>query len=139
MRTFNVSLNSFLQFQKETGLVQGNNLNINVNINNKKNHYFGVGINLNPIETNDFYEPRVENRYVIIPTRVGGWMYFSSNYNYKFAFDFNPNFGILDEAGRNGYGFSMGPRYRFSDKFLLNFNFKNLNNILRKHPLNSKQ
>ncbi len=123
LNSFNVSLNSFLQFQKETGKVQGNNLNINVNINNKKNHYFGVGINLNPIETNDFYEPRVENRYVIIPTRVGGWMYFSSNYNYKFAFDFNPNFGILNEAGRNGYGFSMGPRYRFSDKFLLNFNF----------------
>jgi len=121
--SFNVNLNAYSQFQKETGLVQGNNFNINVNINNKKNHYFGIGINFNPLESYDFYEPRVENRYVIIPTRIGGWMYFSSNYNYKFAFDFNPSFAKLDEDGRNTYSFSLGPRYRFNDKFLLNFNF----------------
>ena len=36
LNSFNVNLNSFLQFQKETGKVQGNNFNINVNINNKK-------------------------------------------------------------------------------------------------------
>lgn len=123
LNSFNVNLNSFIQFQKETGLVQGNNFNINVNINNKKNHYFGIGINFNPLESYDYYEPRVENRYVIIPTRIGGWMYFSSNYNYKFAFDFNPSFAKLNEDGRTTYSFSLGPRYRFNDKFLLNYNF----------------
>ena len=121
--SFNINLNSFLQFQKETGFVQGNNFNINVNINNKKNHYFGLGLNANPLENHDFYEPRAENRYVIIPSRIGSWFYFSSNYNYKLAFDFNPSITILDEEGRITYGFSMGPRYRFSDRFLLNFNF----------------
>ena len=121
--SFNINLNSFLQFQKETGFVQGNNFNINVNINNKKNHYFGLGLNANPLENHDFYEPRAENRYVIIPSRIGSWFYFSSNYNYKLAFDFNPSITKLDEEGRITYGFSMGPRYRFSDRFLLNFNF----------------
>jgi hypothetical protein len=127
--SFNLNLNAFTQFQKETGFVQGNNFNLNVNINNKKNHYFGLGINANPLENNDFYEPRAENRYVIIPSRVGAWFYFSSNYNYKFAFDFNPSYANFNEEGRNSYGFSMGPRYRFSDKFLLNFNF----NFLRQN------
>lgn len=121
--SFNVNLNAYSQFQKETGLVQGNNFNININSTNKKNHYFGIGVNFNPLESHDFYEPRVENRYVIIPTRIGGWFYFSSNYNYKLAFDFNPSFAKLDEFGRNNYSFSVGPRYRFSDKFLLNYNF----------------
>ncbi len=121
--SFNVNVNAFTQFQKEMGLLQGNNFNINVNINNKKNHYFGIGINANPIQNHDFYEPRTENRFVLIPTRIGGWLYFSSNYNYKFAFDFNPSFAKLDEAGRNNYGFSAGPRYRFNDKFALNYNF----------------
>ena len=121
--SFNINLNAFSQFQKEKGFVQGNNFNLNVNINNKKNHYFGLGLNANPLENHDFYEPRAENRYVIIPSRIGAWFYFSSNYNYKFAFDFNPSVAKLDEEGRNGYGFSMGPRYRFSDRFLLNFNF----------------
>ena len=121
--SFNVNLNAFTQFQKETGFVQGNNFNINFNINNKKNHYFGLGINANPIQNYDFYEPRTENRYLLIPSRMGAWFYFSSNYNYKFAFDFNPSYTKLDEAGRNNYGFSAGPRYRFNDKFALNYNF----------------
>jgi len=121
--SFNVNLNAFTQFQKETGFVQGNNFNINVNINNKKNHYFGLGINANPMQNHDFYEPRTENRYLLIPSRIGAWFYFSSNYNYKFAFDFNPSFAKLDEVGRNSYGFSAGPRYRFNDKFALNYNF----------------
>jgi hypothetical protein len=123
LNSFNISLNAFSQFQKETGLVQGNNFNINVNINNKKNHYFGIGINANPLENYDFYEPLTENRFVLIPSRMGGWFYFSSNYNYKFAFDFNPSFTKLNESGRENYGFSAGPRYRFNDKFLLNYNF----------------
>ena len=123
LNSFNLNLNAFSQFQKETGLLQGNNLNINVNINNKKNHYLGIGIRANPLENYDFYEPRTENRFVLIPTRIGGWLYFSSNYNYKFAFDFNPSFTKFDEEGRENYGFSAGPRYRFNDKFLLNYNF----------------
>jgi hypothetical protein len=122
MNSFNLNLNSFLQFQKETGKVQGNNLNFNVDINNKKNHYFGFGINANPLENFDFYEPRTENRFVLIPSRISWRFYFSSNYNYKFAFDFNPWFAKLNESGRNSYGLMVGPRYRFNDKFLLNFN-----------------
>lgn len=128
--SFNLNLNAFTQFQKETGFVQGNNFNINVNINNKKNHYFGLGINANPLLNHDFYEPRTENRYLLIPSRMGAWFYFSSNYNYKFAFDFNPSYAKLDEAGRNNFGFSVGPRYRFNNKFALNyyFNFFRQNN-----------
>ncbi|MDH4403130.1 MAG: DUF5916 domain-containing protein [Flavobacterium sp.] len=123
LNSFNLNLNSFLQFQKEIGKVQGNNLNFNVDINNKKNHYLGFGINANPLENFDFYEPRTENRFVLIPSRISWRFYFSSNYNYKFAFDFNPWFAKLNESGRNSYGLMVGPRYRFNDKFLLNFNF----------------
>lgn len=123
LNSFNLNLNAYSQFQKETGLVQGNNFNISVNMNNKKNHYFGIGINANPLENFDFYESRTENRFVLIPSRFGSWFYFSSNYNYKFAFDFNPSYSKLNEAGRENYGFSAGPRYRFNDKFLLNYNF----------------
>ena len=123
LNSFNLNLNSFLQFQKETGKVQGNNLNFNVDINNKKNHYLGFGINANPLENFDFYEPRTENRFVLIPSRISWRFYFSSNYNYKFAFDFNPWFAKLNESGRNSYGLMVGPRYRFNDRFLLNFNF----------------
>ena len=121
--TFNTNINMYTQFQKETGKIQGNNINININSTNTKNHYFGFGINANPIESYDYYESRTENRYLIFPKRFGSWFMFSSNYNYKFAIDINPSFAILSEPGRNSYGFSVGPRYRFNDKFAMNYNF----------------
>ncbi|CAM3890378.1 DUF5916 domain-containing protein [Flavobacterium sinopsychrotolerans] len=121
--TFNARINAYSQFQKETGKIQSGNINFQINSNNKKNHYFGIGIDANPVETYDYYEPRTADRYVIRPTKIGGFIYISTNYNNSFAIDFNPSFAIFDESGRNSYGFSLGPRYRFNDKLSLNYNF----------------
>jgi hypothetical protein len=121
--TFQTNINVYNQFQKETGKVQRNNINININSNNKQNHYFGLGINASPIESYDYYEPRTENRFLISPKRYGGWFYFSSNYNNKFALDINPSFTVLSEPGRNSFGFDFRPRYRFNDKLALIYNF----------------
>jgi hypothetical protein len=128
--SFNTNINVYTQFQKETGKIQRNNINLNINSNNKQNHYFGLGINASPIESYDYYEPRTENRFLISPKRYGGWFYFSSNYNNKFALDINPSYTVLNESGRNSFGFELSPRYRFNDKFSLiyNFNFFRQNN-----------
>ena len=123
--SFNTNFNMYSQFQKETGKVQGNNINVNINLNNKKNQYFGFGINYNPLENYDYYEPRNQaaGRFIINPTRFGGWFYFSSNYNEKFALDINPSYSSFNEKGRESYGFSISPRYRFNDKFSLTYSF----------------
>ena len=121
--TFNARINAYSQFQKETGKLQTGNINFQINSNTKKNHYFGIGFDANPVETYDYYEPRVADRYVIRPSKLGGFIYISTNYNNSFAIDFNPSYAVFDEAGRNSYGFSLGPRYRFSDKLSLNYNF----------------
>jgi len=121
--SFSARINAFSQFQKETGKIQASSINFQINSNTKKNHYFGIGFNANPVETFDYYEPRATNRFVIRPTRIGGFIYISTNYNNPFAIDFNPSYNAFDEAGRNTYGFSIGPRYRFSDKLSLNYNF----------------
>ncbi|MFH6970537.1 DUF5916 domain-containing protein [Flavobacterium petrolei] len=121
--TFNARINAYSQFQKETGKLQTGNINFQINSNTKKNHYFGSGFDTNPVETYDYYEPRTADRYVIKPSKLGGFIYISTNYNNSFAIDFNPSYAVFDEAGRNSYGFSLGPRYRFSDKLSLNYNF----------------
>ena len=121
--SFNARINGYSQFQKETGKIQASNINFQINSNTKKNHYFGIGFDANPIETFDYYEPRAANRYVIRPTKIGGFVYISTNYNNAFAIDLNPSYAVFDEAGRNSYGFSIGPRYRFNDKLSLNYNF----------------
>ncbi|TDD78685.1 DUF5916 domain-containing protein [Flavobacterium caseinilyticum] len=121
--SFNARLNAYSQFQKETGKIQSSSISFQINSNNKKNHYFGIGFDANPIETYDYYEPRTADRFVIRPTKIGGFIYISTNYNNNFAIDFNPSYAVFDEAGRNSYGFSLGPRYRFNDKLSMNYNF----------------
>ncbi|MDP3681083.1 MAG: DUF5916 domain-containing protein [Flavobacterium sp.] len=121
--SFNAYLNLYSQFQKETGKIQSSNINLEINSKNKKNHFFGIGIDANVVETYDYYEPRTADRYVIKPTKIGGYLYVSTNYNNSFAIDVNPSYAFFDEAGRNSYGFSVGPRYRFNDKLSLNYNF----------------
>ncbi|MDI6045044.1 DUF5916 domain-containing protein [Flavobacterium yafengii] len=121
--SFNAYLNVYSQFQKETGKIQSSNINFEINSKNKKNHFLGIGIDANALETFDYYEPRTTDRYVIKPTKIGGYLYVSTNYNNSFAIDMNPSYAFFDEAGRNSYGFAVGPRYRFNDKLSLNYNF----------------
>jgi hypothetical protein len=121
--SFNTNINTYFQFQKETGKVQANEINVNVNSTTKKNNYIGFGINYRPVENYNYYEPRSDGRYSIDPTRLGGWLSISTNYNKKFAIDINPSLAILNEPQRMSYGFYLGPRYRFNDKFALNYEF----------------
>lgn len=120
---FTTELKYYTQFQKETGKLQSNNFLIFTQLTNKKNHYFGLQLKISPIKIYDFYEPRTENRYVIIPSYVLSTFSFSSNYNYKFALDFFPTFTKFNETGRNTFDLVLAPRYRFSDKILLKYEF----------------
>lgn len=128
--SFNTNINAYTQFQKETGKVQSNQINLNVNSTTKKNHYVGFGLQYRPMENYNYYEPRTQGRYSMDPARFGGWFGISSNYNNKFAFDFEPSFAVLNEPGRNSIGVNIGPRYRFNDHLALyySFNFFRQNN-----------
>ena len=117
--SFRVNLNSYFEYNNDSNYNQGNNINVNINTTTKKNHYFGIGFNINPLESFDYYEPRSNARYLIIPEYKGFWTGISTNYNNKFAFDFNLNYGKVNEPGRTDLGLFISPRYRFSDKFSL--------------------
>lgn len=121
--SFNTNINAYTQFQKETGKIQANQINLNINTTSKKNHYVGLGLQYRPAENYNYYEPRTEGRYSIDPTRFGSWFSLSTNYNNKFAIDFNPSVSFLNEAKRNSYGFYLSPRYRFNDHLALNYEF----------------
>ncbi|WP_310554771.1 DUF5916 domain-containing protein [Flavobacterium sp.] len=128
---FNININSYNEFQIETGKPQFSNININLNIGSKKNNAYGMNINSNSIETYDYYEPRVDGRYFIQPQRIGFGGYYSSNYNNKFAYDIESNFSWADQKGRNAINLTLSPRYRKNDKisFVFRYNYsRNRNN-----------
>jgi hypothetical protein len=121
--SFRVNLNVFSQFHKETGKIQEGAVNMNINATSKKNVSLGMGINIKPFETFDYYEPRTEGRYLIFPRRLQTWCYVSTNYNNKFAIEVNPFFALLDEPARTTLSLDISPRYRFSDKLSLVYSF----------------
>ncbi len=124
--SFRLNLNAYSEFDNKSGKIQNNNFSVNINSNNLKNDYFGYGINFRPLIIYDFYEPRsvYERKYVIYPETFGGFFYFSSNYNRKFALDFNPSITYFNEKERLNYGFLISPRYRFSDHLLFVYGFR---------------
>ena len=121
--TFRINLNSYFEFYTPTNQIQASNFNINLNSTSKKNHYFGGGINFNPFKNYDYYEPRKANRYFVNPSTAGGFFFLSSNYNNKFAIDFNPFITHIINENRYEAGVDISPRYRFSDKFSLVYGF----------------
>lgn len=119
--TFKINTNYFAEFQNTTGRLQKGEINIDFTSTSRKNDYYAIAVYINPLETYDFYESRVDGRYVNIPKNVYSSIYFSSNYNRKFALDITPYCTITSEKNRASYGLKIAPRYRFSNRLLMNY------------------
>lgn len=79
----------------------------------------GINFSIQPIETFDYFEPRVPGRHYTIPKTydVGG--FFSSDYRKPFALDFGGFFKNWDMDGRYGYNWNVSPRLRFGDRLMV--------------------
>lgn len=117
--SFRVNLNSYFEFNNTSNYIQDNNFNVNINTTDKKNHYYGMGFNVRAFSNHDYYEPRIDNHYLIVPEYKGIYFNISTNYNYKFAIDIYSEYGKINQFGRENLDFSISPRYRFNDKFSL--------------------
>lgn len=124
--TFFLFMNLYSEFDNRTGRIQTGNINLSVDTSDKKNDFYGAGLNIRPVEVSDFYEPRTadQSRFVTLPQFVDARVYFSSNYNRKFAVDLNANYALVNESDRINYGFTISPRYRFSNRLSLIYAFK---------------
>ncbi len=76
-----------------------------------------------PMQINDYYEPRTAGRYYIRPQNytLGGT--FSSDYRKKFALDGEINNKWFSESNHNAFYWSLTPHYRFNDKFSMQYAF----------------
>ena len=121
--TFRLSTDFYMEFENTTGLSQAMWFSVNVNSNTLKNDFISYGFTINPKTTYNFYEPRIRGRYLAIPASTSANVFFSSNYNRKFALDIGPTFGFFDQDDRNFYEIRISPRYRFNDRFTLIYQF----------------
>jgi hypothetical protein len=121
--TFKINTNYDTEFQNTTGRLQKAQISIDFSSTSKKNDYYGAAIYINPFETADFYEPRIDERFVIFPRYIYSNIYFSSNYNRKFAIDVVPELNATEQKDRIAYGITIAPRYRISNQFLATYSF----------------
>ncbi len=81
-------------------------------------------------ERQDYFEPRVDGKFVTFASNMGGRGFISSDYRKKFALDLGINFRNEFEGPQRQLFIDFSPRYRFSDRFLVivNSELSNRNN-----------
>lgn len=71
-------------------------------------------------ENDDYFEPRVEGRFVTYEPNVGGRVFTSTDFRKKFAVDIGVGYRKHLEGGpQRQFFLDFEPRYRFSDSFLV--------------------
>ncbi len=128
--TFKITQEFGLEIQNTTGKPQEAWTKIYANASTLKNHNLGAGLQINPIDRFDFYEPREFGSYLYIPKSVYGYLQFFSNENKPFNYYFEAIGTQFEPKQRNTVFINGGVKYRFNEKFSLSYGFEyeNYNN-----------
>jgi hypothetical protein len=122
---YNFNFYSNLNYQHESGDYTGTSAGLNFNAQTKKRLSFGANINYGTV-SKDFNEPRQGNTsgiYFNRPERLNFNSWFNTNSQKKFGLNMNAFYSTYSKNPKNGFGFGLSPRYRFSNQFSLNYNF----------------
>ena len=95
-----------------------------------KNHLStGLWLAIEPYESHDYFEARVDGRLFVEPKTNRLFTWFSTDYRKKIAFDFSCGGSFVNDAGSYGYDISFEPRYRVNDRFLFSLSTYYANEI----------
>jgi hypothetical protein len=130
--TFKIEQELNLEVQNTTGKTQEGWYKTSIKATTLKNNYVEFLFQLNPLDRFDFFEPRVDGRFVYIPKSVTGYAAFVTDQNKPFTYEVESAITKFDEDQRITYLFNGGVKYRFNDKFSLAYDFQYT------HKLNDK-
>lgn len=128
---YNFNYYQQINFQHFSGIYTGTNFGINFNAQTRDRFSFGGNINYGS-EQKDFFEPRqgtTSGIYFLQPERKNASVYISTNSQKKFELNANGFYTSFSNNPKVGYGFSLAPRYRFTNQFSLRYrlNFNKTN------------
>ncbi|MFH4965823.1 DUF5916 domain-containing protein [Gaetbulibacter sp. M235] len=108
------------------GEYTGSSFGFNYNAETKSLNNFGGNLNYQIGKQFDYFEPRTEGRYFIYEDRINSNLWFSSNYNKKYAFDTSLGGATFFEKNRNTNEFwvEVSPRIRFNEKLLISYSLE---------------
>ena len=128
---YNFNFYNRLNYQHFSGVYTGYNAGLNYNAQTKSRFSYGGNLNFNS-ERKDFFEPRqgsTSGVYFVQPENRNINVYISTNSQKKLEFNANGFLTSYSNA-KSGYGFSLAPRYRFTNQFSLRYrlNYNNTKN-----------
>jgi hypothetical protein len=120
-----------LNYQHYSGVYTGYEAGLNYGAQTKKRFSFGGNLNYGS-ENKDFFEPRqgsTSGVYFLQPERKNISVYISTNSQKKLELNVNGYYTGYSKNPKSGYGFSIAPRYRFTNQFSLRYqlNFNKMN------------
>ncbi|NOX45984.1 MAG: carbohydrate binding family 9 domain-containing protein [Chlorobi bacterium] len=81
-----------------------------------------MGTRVSPVDAYDYFEPRVDGRYFLVPPSYNVRLGLSPDYRKRFLVDLRGSISVSPRYDQKGYSISMGPRYRVNDKLMFVFN-----------------
>ena len=120
---YNFNFYNQLNYQHYSGVYTGYEAGLNYNAQTKKRFSFGGNLNYES-ENKDFFEPRqgsTSGVYFLQPERKNINAYISTNSQKKLELNANGYYTGYSKNPKSGYGFSIAPRYRFTNQFSLRY------------------
>lgn len=122
--TFKIEQELNLEVQNTTGKTQEGWYKTSIKATTLKNNYVEFLFQLNPLDRFDFFEPRVDGRFVYIPKSTTVYAAFVTNQNKAFTYEIESAITKFDEDQRVTYLLNGGVKYRFNDKLSLAYDFQ---------------
>ncbi|EIA09548.1 DUF5916 domain-containing protein [Flavobacterium frigoris] len=122
--TFKIEQELNLEVQNTTGKTQEGWYKTSIKATTLKNNYVEFLFQLNPLDRFDFFEPRVDGRFVYIPKSATVYAAFVTNQNKAFTYEIESAITKFDEDQRVTYLLNGGVKYRFNDKLSLAYDFQ---------------
>jgi len=102
----------------------GNEFELDFFAMNKKRLAYGVNLEFNSGNQYDYYEPRVDGRYLKQKGILETEAFISTDYRKQFAIDLRAGWAKRMEDKGRYYELTIEPRFRFSDKFMVIYKFE---------------
>lgn len=122
--TFKIAQELNLEIQNTTGKTQEAWYNASIKATTLKNNYINLFFQIDPLDRFDFFEPRVDGRFVYIPKSASLYAAFVTNQNKPFTYEVESAITKFDEDQRVTYLLNGGVKYRFNTKFSLAYDFQ---------------
>lgn len=121
---YKISLFSKIEYLNSGNEYLGNELELDAFFITKKIFAFGGGIETNFGNQYDYFEPRVAGRFFTQKGVFEGSAWISTDYRKKFAMDVRTIAGKRAKSNENYVYLNISPRYQFTDKFQLIYDFE---------------